>query len=294
LNYKPGDHLDDLIAHSGGKITLAPGAPPPILTMTLVDALYWRLASFTPKKDWAALAAEIRGAKPGTGAILDLRSNEAPDDYAGAAQVAAYFRGDASLLNYVPKGGDNQGLPKLPALNPYFAGPVVVLVDAGTTGAAAALAASLKAGGALVIGQPAIDTASWFGEHKFGNGQILRFPTTAPDGTPPTVPAVLPDITLTLDQHNEKEALALIRDGRATELIEELPMRHRMSEASLVKDDDPEWDDYLAALEKPVLLSLPQVHDAALVAALDSLRAIQFSQAPPPAATALPAAPSSL
>ena len=54
-----------------------------------------------------------------------------------------------------------------------------------------------------------------------------------------------------------------------------------MSEASLVQGQDPEWDDYLSSLEKgPVLLSLPHIHDPVLIAALDSLRAIRFSQGP--------------
>jgi hypothetical protein len=67
-------------------------------------------------------------------------------------------------------------------------------------------------------------------------------------------------------------------------VIQESAERHRMSEASLVHGQDPEWDDYLASLEqKPVLLSLPVIHDVVLVSALDSLKAIRLSQRTLPA-----------
>jgi hypothetical protein len=57
-----------------------------------------------------------------------------------------------------------------------------------------------------------------------------------------------------------------------------------MNEASLVKGQDPEWDEYLASLEKgPVLLSLPRIHDTVLIGALDSLKAIRLSQSSIPA-----------
>jgi hypothetical protein len=76
----------------------------------------------------------------------------------------------------------------------------------------------------------------------------------------------------------------LIKDNHILDVIQESPERHRLSEATLVQGQDPEWDDYLASLEqKPFLLSLPVIHDVVLITALDSLKAIQLSQRSPPA-----------
>jgi hypothetical protein len=135
---------------------------------------------------------------------------------------------------------------------------MVVLINNQTAGAAEVLAIRLKADGALVIGRPTLGGAA--------------------------SAAVEPDIALTVDDHSEKAALTLIRDNHISDVIQESVGRHRMSEAALVAGDDPEWDDYLASLErKPVLLSLPVIHDTALIRALDSLKAIRLSQKPFPA-----------
>ncbi len=62
-------------------------------------------------------------------------------------------------------------------------------------------------------------------------------------------------------------------------MIQESAERHRLSEATLVQGQDPEWDAYLASFEKkPFLLSLPAIHDVVLISALDSLKAIRLSQ----------------
>ena len=86
-----------------------------------------------------------------------------------------------------------------------------------------------------------------------------------------------------------------IKDNQISDVIQESAQRHRMSEASLVQGQDPEWDDYLASLEqKPVLLSLPVIHDVVLVSALDSLKAIRLSERTLPAqATANSSTPTS-
>jgi hypothetical protein len=97
-----------------------------------------------------------------------------------------------------------------------------------------------------------------------------------------------------VDDHTEKAALTLIKDNQILDVIQESAERHRMSEASLVQGQDPEWDDYLASLEgRPVLLSLPVIHDVVLISALDSLKAIRLSQRPsPPAQATADASPS--
>jgi len=283
LNYEPSDHLSDLIARSSGEISLTapatPAAPLPILTATLPnDVIYWRLASFTPEKSWLDLEAQLgQAGASALGVILDLRSNVASDDYQGAAQVLSFFApADAALSKYNAMGANHA------AASPSMHLPMVVLINHETTGAAEALAACLKTDGALLVGRETRGQAAVFAEQKLSSGQILRFAVQnvfQADGTPLFGHPVVPDISLNVDDHSEKAALVLIKDNHVSDVIQESPERHRLSEATLVQGQDPEWDDYLASLEKrPVLLSLPVIHDEVLISALDSLKAIRLSQ----------------
>jgi len=290
LHYQVGEHLSDLAARSDGKISLLspdPTVPTPILTAVLPDGVaYWRIASFTPKKDWPSLAADLEAmidTQHIFGAVLDLRSN-ASQDYPGAAHVLSFFvPNDTSLLKNGPqiKSGEMPALD--PAAQPHFTGPIIVLTNGQTAGAAEALAGCLKSDGGLVVGRATAGTG--FEEDKLSDGETLRFAVALapPSGGPLTRP-VTPDISLNVDEHNERASLTLIRDDHVLDVIQESAERKRMSEAALVNGQDPEWDAYLAALERsPVLLSLPRIHDPVLVTALDSLRAIRSSASPAPA-----------
>jgi hypothetical protein len=163
-----------------------------------------------------------------------------------------------------------------------FHSPIVVLTNNLTSGAAELLAASLKKDGALVIGRPTAGKAAIFEEQTLSTGQILRYATSdvqLDDGTSLLGHPVTPDVCLNVDSHNEKGALVLIAHHNVMDVIGESTPRHLMNEASLIKGVDPEWDEYLASLEKKsVLLSLPVIHDQVLISAMDSLKAIQVSQ----------------
>jgi len=291
LDYKQGDHLSELITRSNGGISLSVpetvSGPLPIITTTLPGGIiYWRLASFTPEKSWMDMATQLEQAAPSaTGIILDLRSNVAPDDYHGAAQALKFFAPEDSALSKYDAIGIDHGGPVPPTRM-----PMVVLTNNQTTGAAEALAACLQADGALVVGRATRGKAAVFEEQKLSSGLVLRFAVATislADGTPLWGHPLVPDIALTVDDRAEKGALVLIKDNHILDVIGESPERHRMSEASLVQGEDPEEDDYLASLErKPVLLSLPVIHDEVLIRALDSLKAIRLSQRPsPPAQT---------
>lgn len=302
LNYKGGDHLSDLISRSNGEIMLS--APPaaltasPIITANLPgNILYWRLATFTPANSWAELENQLSQSSPTTlGIVLDLRSNLAPDDYAGAAQVMAILDPSDNALSKCESPGNT---PSAPTLSHPLHLPIVLLVNGQTTGAAEALAAFLKSDGALVVGRATKGNAAIYQEQKLSSGQTLRFVSEnlpQPDGNPLFGHPVIPDITPNIAEHNEKAALALIKANQILDVIQESEERHRMSEAALVQGQDPEWDGYLASFEqKPVLLNLPVIHDVALISALDSLKAIRLSQRtlPPPSVSNIPTPTSS-
>jgi len=319
LDYKEGDKLADLVARSEGKISLnAPDSGLPsssaanVITTLPDNILYWRLASFTPEKTWLDTGGRLQQLAPSTtGIILDLRSTSDPDNYRGAQQILLFlaphdhttFRSLTATPEQTPvilEGGQYS-----------FHCPIAVLMNNHTTGAAEALATCLKADGALIIGRPTAGKMGVFEEQKLSGGEVLRY-FVYPVNLPVDPNAVFkiaqqplpwnqplqPDIALTVTDQLEKNALMLIARNRIAEVIEESPARHRMSEAALVQGDDPEWDDYLASLEKkPFLLSLPAVHDKVLIRALDSLKAIQLAQRPPlaqPGGTTAPQASASI
>jgi hypothetical protein len=239
LAYKPGDRLSDLITRSDGGLSLVAGDSPPssINTVTLPDGTpYWRLASFTPKNSWADLANELKSdeRRPSTGIILDLRSNDSPQDMKGASQIMAFFLpGDATLDRPNVRDTDrNQLLSANLTLDTPFRGPLVVLIDQRTSGAAEVLAACMKADGALLIGTPTAGKGADFGELKLSTGQTLRFVAdhvhAPPHGGDLWGRPVVPDITVAVDDHAEKAALMLIRDDHIADVIQESDQRHRM------------------------------------------------------------------
>jgi hypothetical protein len=308
LNYKPGDTLNDLITRSDGKISVKTPeigfTPFPILTTPLTatlpdDTLYWRLASFArpPGKKWPDLAAELKQASV-SGVILDLRSNSTPDDYEGAEQILSILRPAPTPPKALETIDDSRSEPLvIPPL-------IVILINGRTVGSAEALAGFLQADGALVVGRTSAGQVGIFQEDTLSSGQVLRYAATGPDPAlvfkfrsqaPRWGQPIVPDLALTVDDQNERAALTLIKDNQISEVIQESAERHRLSEAALVQGQDPEFDDYLASLERhPVLLSLPVVHDTVLISALDSLKAIRLSQRPLPAeATANASLPSS-
>ncbi len=220
--------------------------------------------------------------------ILDFRDNIVPDDlgaYAGAAQAAAFFTRDAESPFTVTGGS----VPFVPA-GPFhpahpFHGPTVVLINHDTGGAAEALAVFLKKEGALVMGQPASRNGGVFEQKTLGAGQVLLYEVNreavSSDLTDFWNHPLVPDITLKVNDQAEKAALTLIESGRVLDLLQETAERHRMSEAALIKGEDPEWDAYLATLEKKKNApdaAVPLPHDIVLTAALDSLKAIRISQ----------------
>ena len=236
---------------------LSKALPLSILTASLPGhILYWRLATFSPKTTWPDLVSQFHdsSAQGVVGAICDLRSNIAAGDYAGAARFLGLLEPqDTGLVKYVSDS-------KSDTLRHPFRSPIVVLVNNQTTGAASTLAACLKTDGAIVIGPATTDS------------HIL-----------------VPDIALSTNDSAEKAALALIDRGQILDVIGEAAERHRMNEAALVQGDDPEWDAYLASMEKNSAdgrLKLPTVRDPVLIAALDSLKAIEVTLRPPlPAAS---------
>jgi hypothetical protein len=331
LNVKEGESLMDLVARSNGGLQFQRGSPNTltdsntvsgILTASLPGSCFYiRLSNFTPKAGPGDFDADLHKAlaQQPAGVILDLRNNRcvADRDFDMAALLAGLF--DKGPLLFSARGYEpfwNSWYDWTVAIKAYYplgkgrptnidAGksqplllPVVVLVNHQTSGAGEVLAATLQRSGALVLGQPTAGRAGVFKPIFLSDTLLLNVLTAKaylPDGSVLWGYPVVPDIAIAVDERTEKAALTLIKDNQILDVIQESAERHRMSEASLVKGQDPEWDEYLASLERrSVLLSLPVIHDVVLISALDSLKAIRLSQRPSPPAQATVDASSSV
>jgi hypothetical protein len=289
LHWKSGDQLKDLIARSNGGIQLmtSPGKKPatPIISALLPGSVvYWRLASFTPEKTWDDLAVQLEQwtRQDVQGIVLDLRSNVAPDDFIGAAQVATFFVHDQANP-FIIQGGSVDAVSIVPFHPTHlFRQPIEILINHETTGAAEALAEFLKRHGALLMGQSTPGKAAIFARQSLDSGQVLRYRTASvalADGADLWGRPVIPDIILTVNDQAEKDALSLIGQGRVRDVIAEAAQRHRLNEAALVRGDDPEEDAELASRESPTPAPPAAVtQDIVLVGAIDSLKAIDLSQ----------------
>jgi len=283
INYK-GNDLGQLIAQSRGGVSVAP-APAASSRMfgTVLpgNVIYWRAGSFTPATSWSDLTAQTnKAAATASGLILDLRSNTTPDDFAGALRIAGFLSQGQTGLTFqqaafqVPSASATGSLRGQPML--------IVLTNHQTQGAAEILAAGLQARGALVMGEATTGKAAIFHEVPLSSGNVLRYATAhvyLANGTDLWDRPVVPDVTTTSDSQEEAGALALIDRQQVNAVISEVSPRHRMSEAALVRGQDPEQDAFIASHEQAAPApQAPVTRDIALVEALDSFKAIRVLQ----------------
>jgi hypothetical protein len=203
------------------------------------NIVYWRAGSFTPATSWADLTSSTNVATAtARGLILDLRSNTSPEDFGGALQVAGFLTRGQTSTPFQPAAY------RTPSASMAM---LIVLTNHETRGAAETLAGTLQAGGALVMGE-------------------------ATGGLHP----VTPDVTTTANAKDEAVSLALIDRQQVASVITETAARQRMSEAALVKGQDPEQDAFIASHEQTApAATVPATCDMALVEALDSFKAIR-------------------
>ena len=161
------------------------------------------------------------------GAVLDLRF-AGGDDY-GAAQERA-------KLLAAPK-----------ASRP-LAGPLVVLVNGGTCGAAETVVAALRtAGAALIVGSPTAGAAMTFKEFALKDGERLLIATTPVKVDGQAIPSegLKPDIAVAVNADDERAfwqnpyglpAADNISFKTATNSF--LPFVDRVSEADLVREKE--------------------------------------------------------
>ncbi len=212
--------------------------------------------------EFHALAATNKVA----GVVLDLRF-AGGDDAASAQATVDWFASEKAV-----------------------AGPLIVLVNGETGGAAETLAAALRdAGRGLIIGNPAVNEALTFKEFPLHNGERLRI------ATPPVNPAggagvslVPPDIAVAVSADDERafwenpyaSPAQNHRDaGVATNNL--LPPVDRTSEADLVRAKHNGGDtNKNAAPARAAEPSKPVIRDPVLARAVDLIKGLAVVRKP--------------
>ena len=226
-----------------------------------------------------ALAASNKVA----GVILDLRFADG-DDYAEAVATADLFMTKKTPLLDWGKGVVESNPGKEP-----IAGPLVVLVNGGTSGAAEALAAVLQESKmALIIGNTTAGEAKMFQEFTLNNGERLRIatiPVKLADGS--TISHVQPDIAVSVSPDDERLFLknpdALPADGANNAGVATnnwLSFMEHTSEADLVRGKIKDGNgDFTPVHTNSVLTHTaepqkPVIRDPALARALDLIKGL--------------------
>jgi hypothetical protein len=290
----------------------APSKAAPVVHAELLPGRvgYWRAAGFNLPKDGAPLAAGLADWTSTSvgGLIVDLRDTAAPDDYAGATRLASFFVPTGTVLFtvqglQVPQQVYTTGIP--PGDGKVYTLPLAVLVNRQTRGAAEALADALRRdAGAIVVGRSTPGQEALFIQKRLraAPGRVLRVaqaPVLLPDGVPLAGQPVTPDIAVYVDDRDESVVLAQLDLGPAARGMVEAPIRHRMNEASLVHEENPEIEEILSEQyhqAKPDAAAAP-VQDVALMRTVDIVKGIALYPATaalsPTAATGVTAATSS-
>lgn len=180
------------------------------------------------------------------GMTLDLRFADGNDYAAAVATADLFVTRKMPLLRWGKQMEESQ-----PAGDP-IPGPLMVLVNSQTTGAAEALAAALReADAGLIIGNPTAGLAMTTMDFPLKNGEQLRIATSPVKlGNGAVVSQVSPDITVTVNPADERayiknpyQALAREEDSAAISTNDFLSFVDHTSEADLVRDKLKAGDD---------------------------------------------------
>jgi hypothetical protein len=245
--------IQGLVSQYPGKVSLvgvADGSVTPqdgtALSKSVVlenDVVYLRASRVAGNlaNELSAAYHALTATNKAAGIVLDLRFADGDDYAAAVATVNLFVSKKTPVLDW-----GNGIVESNPGKEP-IAGPLVVLVNGGTSGAAETLAAVLrKSGAALIIGSPTAGEAMMFREFPLKNGERLRIATTPVrlgDGS--TILRLQPDITVTIGPRDESAYFvnayaplskpATDNNPNAT-TNSLLPLMARTSEADLVRE----------------------------------------------------------
>jgi len=230
-----------------------------------------------------ATLARLAPSATHTGLILDLRF-VGGDDYATATRTAALF-----VTNGTPLLDWGEGLFRSGDEPRAWTGPVVVLANRETTGAAEALATALRsADAAIVIGSPTAGAAGVFRDLPLSTGQRLRVrvqPVKTGNGEPLPAAGLTPDVAVNASLADERawlaDPFAPATNAPAPSARAARPARPRINEAELVRARREGRRLEESATNAPTSPLTPQmIRDASLARAIDLVKGLRLALNP--------------
>ena len=210
-----------------------------------------------------------------SGVILDLRTCGAGGDFQLAADLVNRFVPKGKLLFKLVEPKSDQDQVFTSSIDPLYRGPVAVVVDQDTSGAAEAIAETLKIQDhALILGHKTAGRAVEYRRYPIGNGLMLTLAVRqlmVQDGPAIFPNGLQPDIPVNFSDADEKNILKLTDTESITPFVvdEERP---RTNEAALVAGTNPEIDAYEAQEAGKTPAATPK--DLALQRAIDFLTTV--------------------
>ncbi len=216
------------------------------------------------------------------GMALDLRFADG-NDYAAAVAVADLF-----VAKRMPLLQWGQGVESSQPAREPIPGPLLVLVNGETTGAAEALAAALReADAGLLIGNPTAGLAMTTMDFPLKNGEHLRIATSPVKlGNGIVISHVSPDIAVTVSPDDERAylknpygMLAQNDTSPVTTTNDFLQFVDHTSEADLVREKLKDGDDNGAVRPAPAPgkttpKPVPVIQDPVLARAVDLIKGL--------------------
>ncbi|MEI6033344.1 MAG: S41 family peptidase [Verrucomicrobiae bacterium] len=204
--------------------------------------------------------------------ILDLRAVPGGSGFEAAADFARRFCPNGKMLFTIQKPSAKQERILTSNQNPAYQGILIVITGANTSGAAEALAATLRFNAsAMIVGSTTAGEAVEFSEIPLGGGKSLRVAVSQvvlPDSSPIFPAGVKPDVAISLPQEVLAEIFAASRKQGVSQFVFD-SARPRMNEAALVTNTNPE-------IESTKDREAPPLRDTVLQRAMDLVTAISF------------------
>ena len=249
-----------------------------------------RVADGLDKELWTAYR-DLASSNRLQGVVVDLRFADGRDYAAAAATADRFLSIEKPLLDW------GEGLRRSAVKTDAVAGPVVVLVNRETAGAAEALASVLRQDDvALLIGGVTAGTASATKDFTLKTGQQVRVavaPVTVAGGKAIPLTGLKPDINVEVSPENERlwyedpyaemprpSLFASAETGAANEASltgTNRPSRRRINEADLIRmlrDGQMPDADPASASPRQTAPARPVLRDPALARALDLLKGL--------------------
>ncbi len=209
--------------------------------------------------------------------ILDLRGLPDGGDYETAAEFARRFCPKGKMLFSIQKPSAKQERIFTSNQDPAFQGVVVLLTDFETSGAAEALAGTLRLNaGAMIIGSETTGEAVEFAEAPIGGNAVLRVAVAQvilPNSGPIFPDGLKPDVSISLPREVRDQIFRESKEKGVSQFVFD-PERRRMNEASLVANLNPEIEAMQVAQRDRG--KAPQLRDTVLQRAVDLVTAINF------------------